>query len=108
VLSVNEPVNEPAFVPVQNISAGFIVAMDAAAVVDASIVTDDFGPPSGQPFPLSPGPAARTGAVAGTSNAVEVRASTTSHESRRARRERARADVAVICRSPNVGPVAPV
>jgi len=73
----------------QNISAFCIVAPPATADALPPTVALDLGPPSGHPFPLSPGPAARTGDVLGTNSAAEVRASTASQESRRARRERA-------------------
>ena len=89
LVTVIEPVNEPAESPLQWISAVPIVALLAAAARLPPTVAEDLGPPSGQPFPLSPGPAARAGEDPGTNRAVIVSDSTTSHESRRARRERA-------------------
>src|SRR5437867_9180535 len=85
----NEPLKWLTDVPLQNISAGFIFAPAATSDALPPTVALDLGPPSGQPFPLSPGPAARTGEVVGTKSAADVTASTASHDSRRARRDRA-------------------
>ena len=92
LVSSNDPLKWFADDPLQNIWALFMVAPPATSVALSSTVALDFGPPSGQPLPLSPGPAARTGEVPGTKSAAEVSAATASHDRWRARRDRARAE----------------
>ena len=69
-MSVNDPENELADVPLQNILALFMVAPAATAEALPPTVADDLGPPSGQPSPLSPGPAARAGEAPGAASVV--------------------------------------
>src|SRR6478736_7423080 len=86
--TVIEPVKEPTDEPSQLIFAVPMLALPPAAAALPPTVACDFGPPSGQPSPLLPGPAAIAGAAAGRSRAVKTMLRTANHESRRAKRKR--------------------
>ena len=87
-VSVNDPVNDPALSPLQNITAEPMVALPPAAERLPPAVAFDLVPLPVGSRPLLPGPAAS--AADGISSALPVIATTTSHERRRANLERRR------------------
>ena len=89
--SVNDPTSEPTLVPLQNMTALFIVALLPAAERLPPTMAFEVVPLPVGSRPLFPGPAARAGPVAGPTRAKVVIAATASQPTRRNAEARLRA-----------------